>query len=429
MNILMMTNTYVPHVGGVARSVQRFANAFRRSGHAVLVIAPEFAGAPEHETDVIRVPAIQNFNGSDFSVVLPTPLLLSSEIDAFRPDLVHSHHPFLLGASALRIAGARGLPLVFTHHTLYERYTHYVPGDSPAMQRFVVDLSTSYANLSEQVFAPSETIAELLLSRGVTAPIGVVPTGLDVDAFACGDGAALRGRMGIPDDAFVVGHVGRLAPEKNIGFLARAIARFVRTAPDAHALIVGSGPSQSIIESAFEREDMRGRLHLAGQQSGRSLADAYAAMDIFGFASHTETQGMVLTEAMAAGVPVVALDAPGVREVVVDRVNGRLLPSEDQPAFIAALDWIAERSPEARSALRSEAKSTAAAFAIDRCADNALDLYQTCVKRGRSRPQEADAPWYRVLGSIKAEWELIKSVADATEAALDLEDEHPRMLP
>lgn len=429
MNILMMTNTYAPHVGGVARSVQRFADAFRRRGHRVLVIAPEFDNMPEHETDVIRVPAIQNFNGSDFSVVLPMPFYMSSEIEAFRPDLIHSHHPFLLGANAIRIAGSRGLPLVFTHHTLYERYTHYVPGDSPAMQRFVIDLSTSYANLCEQVFAPSETIADLLRSRGVTAPVGVVPTGLDVDAFACGDGLAMRDRLGIPRDAFVVGHVGRLAPEKNMDFLARAIARFTRVAPDVHALIVGSGPSQSIIEAAFDEEDIRSRLHLAGRQSGRALADAYAAMDVFGFASHTETQGMVLTEAMAAGVAVVALDAPGVREVVVDRVNGRLLPSEDQPAFIAALNWIAGLSPEAHNALRSEARSTAASFAIDRCADKALGLYQACVERGRSRPREADTPWQRVLGSIKAEWELIKSMAEATEAALDLEDERPRTRP
>ena len=102
MNILMMTNTYAPHVGGVARSVERFAMAFRRRGHRVLVIAPVFENMPAHETDVIRVPAIQRFNGSDFSVVLPMPLLLSSEIDAFRPELVHSHHPFLLGANAIR---------------------------------------------------------------------------------------------------------------------------------------------------------------------------------------------------------------------------------------------------------------------------------------------------------------------------------------
>ncbi len=423
MNILMLTNTYTPHVGGVARSIERFVTSFRARGHRVLVIAPEFEEMPENETDVVRVPAIQNFNGSDFSVALPIPLFLQTEIDAIRPDLVHSHHPFLLGGAAIRIASARSLPIVFTHHTLYERYTHYVPGDSPAMKRFVIDLSTSYANMCDQVIAPSETIADLVRSRGVVSPVDVVPTGLDIEAFAGGDGSGYRDRLGIPRDAIVVGHVGRLAPEKNIGFLARVIAGYVQTDPAAHVLIVGVGPSESVIQQAFDQPANQMRLHMAGQQMGRELADAYAAMDVFAFASHTETQGMVLTEAMAAGVPVVAIDAPGVREVVVDGCNGRLLPSEDGEAFVAALDSVTHCPDELRSRLQSGAKSTAANFTIDRCADMALDLYRRCIESDRATAPEDDTPWHRVLGSISAEWELIRGVADATEAALGLDDE------
>src|SRR5215210_410185 len=114
MRIVLMTNTYYPHVGGVARSVESFAKALRGRGHGVMVVAPEFPGMPEHETDVVRVPAIQRFNGSDFSVRLPLPGLLDEPLERFQPDLVHAHHPFLLGDSALRVASGRGLPLVFT---------------------------------------------------------------------------------------------------------------------------------------------------------------------------------------------------------------------------------------------------------------------------------------------------------------------------
>ena len=124
MNILMMTNTFTPHVGGVARSVEAFTAEYRRRGHRVLVVAPEFENMPEHETGVIRMPAIQHFNGSDFSVVLPTPGFLSSALEEFRPDIVHSHHPFLVGGTALRIARTHELPLVFTHHTMNEQNTH-----------------------------------------------------------------------------------------------------------------------------------------------------------------------------------------------------------------------------------------------------------------------------------------------------------------
>ncbi|HWR75953.1 MAG TPA: glycosyltransferase, partial [Thiobacillus sp.] len=178
MNILIFTNTFTPHVGGVARSVEAFTEEYRTRGHRVLVVAPEFPDMPQDEVDVVRIPAIQNFNASDFSVVLPIHPALSETIDAFRPDIVHSQHPFLLGMTAVRIARHRGLPLVFTHHTLYEQYTHYVPGDSPALKRFAIELATRYANLADQVFAPSESIRDLLQQRGVVTPIAVVPTGV-----------------------------------------------------------------------------------------------------------------------------------------------------------------------------------------------------------------------------------------------------------
>ena len=234
MNILMMTNTYLPHVGGVARSVDAFSQALRAEGHAVLVVAPSFQGAARREAGVVRVPAIQHFNGSDFSLRLPIPGLLSRALDRFEPDVVHSHHPFLLGDAALRVATRFGLPLVFTHHTMYERYTHYVPGDSPALRRFVMGLVREYANLCDAVIAPSESIARLLVERGVRAPIHAIPTGVEVGRFGRGDGAALRRRLGIAPGSFVVGHVGRLAHEKNLPFLAAAVAGLLRSDPDAH---------------------------------------------------------------------------------------------------------------------------------------------------------------------------------------------------
>ena len=147
MRILMMTNTFTPHVGGVARSVESFTASYRKLGHHVLVVAPEFDNMPSEETDVVRIPAIQNFNGSDFSVVLPIPSNLRSAVEAFEPEIVHSHHPFLIGSTALRLARQYSLPIVFTHHTMYEKYTHYVPGDSKTLKRFVINLSTRYANL------------------------------------------------------------------------------------------------------------------------------------------------------------------------------------------------------------------------------------------------------------------------------------------
>ncbi|MFW6387587.1 MAG: glycosyltransferase, partial [Thermodesulfobacteriota bacterium] len=198
MNILIFTNTFTPHVGGVARSVEAFTAEYRKRGHRVLVVAPEFPDMPQHEIDVVRINAIQHFNTSDFSVALPIHPHLSKAIDDFDPDIVHSQHPFLLGITAVRTARHRGLPLVFTHHTLYEQYTHYVPGNSPSMKRFVIELATRYANLCHQVFAPSESIRDLLLERGVTTRVTVVPTGVKVENFTSVEGTAFRKQLKIP---------------------------------------------------------------------------------------------------------------------------------------------------------------------------------------------------------------------------------------
>ncbi len=418
MNILIFTNTFTPHVGGVARSVEAFTEEYHKRGHRVLVVAPEFPDMPQGEVDVVRIPAIQKFNASDFSVVLPIHPALTEMIDAFRPDIVHSQHPFLLGMTAVRIARHRGLPLVFTHHTLYEQYTHYVPGDSPALKRFAIELATRYANLCDQVFAPSESIRDLLQQRGVTTPIAVVPTGVRLENFAHGDGPAFRRQMGIPQDAFVVGHLGRLAPEKNLEFLAQAVADFVGSHPNAQFLLIGTGPSENSLHDIFARAGLEARLHVAGILQHQALADALHAMDLFAFASTSETQGMVLTEAMAAGLPVVALDAPGAREVVRDRQNGRLLQEATPAAFSAALQWAAGLSPESMRDLKHTALNTAEAFSMPRSADKALTCYESLKLKSTATSGEDESGWEEAMTAIKTEWNILKSVAGAGDAAL-----------
>jgi 1,2-diacylglycerol 3-alpha-glucosyltransferase len=425
MNILLVTNTYIPHVGGVARSVASFVDAYRARGHRVMVIAPEFPDMPAHETEVVRVPAIQNFNASDFSVVLPIMPSLDVRIDDFAPDIVHSQHPFLLGTSALRIARRRGLPLVFTHHTLYERYTHYVPGDSAALRRFTVELATRYANLCDRVFAPSESIRDIVRERGVTVPVDVIPTGVRVQDFAHGDGLQFRRRMDVPEAAVVIGHLGRLAPEKNLAFLARAVARVASVDSRVHFLVVGTGPSEAEVRACFADSGLEKRLHVAGVCEGQDLADALHAMDLFAFASTSETQGMVLTEAMAAGLPVVGLDAPGVREVVADGRNGRLVRDEDEAAFAAALAATLGLPQAERRALSRGALATAEEFSMDRSAEQALACYTRLLEHQQEQEPPDEGAWAEFMTAIATEWDILKSMAGAGDAALG-GDQHER---
>ncbi|GAB4354489.1 MAG: glycosyltransferase family 4 protein [Methylohalobius crimeensis] len=418
MNIVMMTNTYLPHVGGVARSVASFTEEYRRQGHRVLVVAPEFSGSPGEETDVVRVPAIQNFNGSDFAAVLPVFSDLDDALEAFRPDLIHAHHPYLLGMTALREARTRDLPLVFTHHTRYEFYTHYVPMNSPALRRFVIELATRYANQCDLVFAPSESIAELLRQRGVKRPIEIVPTGIRIERFARGDRATLRKRLNIPEEDFVIGHVGRLAPEKNLGFLTEAVANFLTRHPRAHFLVAGRGPGEEEIRSRCRFRRLHDRFHCLGVLVEQELIDVYHAMDVFAFASQSETQGLVLAEAMAAGVPIVALDAPGSREVVRDRQNGRLVLHEDIAEFSAALEWIFFVPPPRRQQLIEMARETAEHFSLTRTADHALACYRQLTTPRQPQPKESMEGWNPLLRRIKIEWEIGRQMMEAAGTAL-----------
>ncbi|MBS0630296.1 MAG: glycosyltransferase [Verrucomicrobia bacterium] len=423
----MMTNTYLPHVGGVARSVSTFADEYRKRGHQVLVVAPTFEGTPpprRHERIVERVAAVQNFNGSDFSVRLPLAATLSSRLDAFETDVIHAHHPFLLGDTALRVGASRNVPVIFTHHTRYEDYTHYVPFDSPALKEIAINLSTQFANLCEGVIAPSESIARLIRQRGVVSPIAVVPTGIDLAAFAGGDGARARRRFRIPARAFVVGHTGRLAPEKNLGYLAKAVALFLQKTPEAVFLVIGGGPSEEKIRAVFAKHGVEHRLILAGKQTGAELHDAFAAMDVFAFASFSETQGMVLAEAMAAGVPVVALKANGVAEVVRDGVNGRLLPARTTaPKFAACLTEV-RAAPAVRRKFSRAARATAQEFSKEHCAELALNFYTEIRKATRKERELTEQSVWGTLGQrLAMEWELLSRKTQSIVTALRSEPE------
>lgn len=412
MNILMMTNTFTPHVGGVARSVEGYTDTFRRLGHKVLVAAPLFKGTPARECDVVRFPAVRDFNGSNFSVPVPKPLGLLSSLKAFRPEVVHAHHPFLLGGTALRVATARDLPLIFTHHTLYDQYTHYVPGDSQALKRFAIDLVTGYCNLCDAVIAPSRAVGRLLEERGVRSPIAVIPTGIRTDVFAGGDGRAFRRQRGIPERAFVVGHVGRLAPEKNLSFLTEAVARFLKGRDDACFLLVGAGPAGRDIRARLEEAGLAELVFATGVLEQPALAAAYRAMDVFAFASRTETQGMVICEAMAAGVPVVALQATGADELVVDERNGRLLRREDGLRYAAALQWVADLDLEARRNISEAAGRSARAFDMTGLARQTLDLYGALAGGAPARRREA-TPFASAARRMRGEWRLLYNIASA----------------
>ncbi len=425
MNILMMTNAYLPLVGGLERSIESFTKEYRKRGHRVVIVAPEYDESDKNEVDVVRVPALKHFYGSKFSVKLPYDGLFSDALGDFKPDIVHAHHPFLVGDTALRLAYALKIPLVFTHHSLYEENV----GDSETIKKFVTELATGYSNCCDYVIAPSESVAAMIKERGVKTQVAVIPTGLDLSQYR-GTSENFRIESKIPKDAFVVGYVGRLSPEKNLPFLARAVASFLKKEKDAVFLVVGSGPSEEDLLTSVKSIGVEDQLRLVGELKGDKLIRAFQAINVFAFSSKSETQGMVLDEAMAAGTPVVGVDAPGVRDIVRDKINGRLVPRENEEEFSEALSWVRMCSPEERAKLIAEAKKTAEEFSMRLCADKALRLYES-LQTGKGFERKSDEKeGFPFMQRAEAEWELLCNFTKATmEAAFGSGEESVRVVP
>jgi 1,2-diacylglycerol 3-alpha-glucosyltransferase len=418
MNIAMFANAYEPVIGGLERSIATFTEDFRASGHRVLIVTLTFPGAEDSDDSVFRLPAIKEVAGTEFSIKLPVPAGLKERLDAFTPDIIHSHHPFMVGDTALRVARRRGLPLVFTHHTLYERYAYRFSRESEGLKRIAAAIATEYANLCDLVVAPTNSIKQMVRGRGVHVPVEIIPTGIDVDQCQSGSGSDFRREHTIPREAFVLGYLGRVVDAKNMAFLTRAVIQILTEYPDTWFLIAGEGDAADGVRRQIREAGVADRVVMTGPLHGRAVADAYAAMDVFAFASKTETQGIVLVESLCAGVPVVALDAPGTRDILLDGKTGPVLDGDaSSEQFAAAIRHVKE-IPERLNSMRKEARRRAREFDRTTCAERLLDAYRRLCEFPPHPRIEETGFWLPIQEGVAAEWDLFKSKLAVAAAAV-----------
>jgi glycosyltransferase involved in cell wall biosynthesis len=409
--IAFFTNTYHPFVGGVARSVDLYRTYLKQAGHDVVVYAPEYDEETDDADDVRRLPAIRQFNQTDFS--LPLPVSFKPVVDLYREafDVIHVHHPFLLGEMGMRMARTYRLPLVFTYHTQYEQYTHNVPFDQDTSARTIIKHSKEFCDLCDLVIAPTSDVRAMLEERGVTSRIAVLPTGIEKAQYDKGDREEGRKLLGLESNASVLLHVGRLSKEKNLPYLLEASLHTLTRCPDARLVIVGDGDAREELEATVEKAgDVGGQVHFTGKLTGMDLINAYAAADLFVFASKSETQGMVLAEAMAAGNPVVALEGNGIRDVLRDNENGRMLPgntsAEDYGQAVA--DLLHDKNK--LEAWRKAALETAAQMDMPILTEKLLEEYRTL----KLMPNQALQQETMSFGLIRSYFETVWSdISDA----------------
>ncbi|MEN8174141.1 MAG: glycosyltransferase [Pseudomonadota bacterium] len=381
MHILFVSDVYFPRINGVSTSIQTFAHRFIAEGHRVTLIAPRYASELEDHFEILRIPSrYLPFDAEDRFMKASAIRRLKQKIAESRPDIVHIQTPFVAHYAGLNLARALDLPVVETYHTYFEEYLeNYLPFLPAPFLRFLARrFSVSQCNSVDRVIVPSRPMAEVLKDYGIQSEAQVIPTGIPLANFTGGDGDSFRQQHQLPADRPVLLFVGRVAFEKNIGFLFQVMLALRDRVPDALLLIAGEGPACKALARQAQRLGLEQQVRFIGYLSrDGDLADCYAAADAFVFASRTETQGLVLLEAMAAGTPVITTAVMGTADIMADG-RGGLVVKEDAQAFAGTVTGFLGDA-ELRQRLTREALAKAGDWSDAAMARRQLELYAELV--------------------------------------------------
>ncbi len=378
---LLISDVYFPRVNGVSTSIRSFRDDLAAAGvHSTLVVPEYPRQSVAAEPGIMRVPsAAVPRDPEDRRMRRGALHAALARLDAEHFDLVHVQTPFLAHYAGVRLARRRGIPVVATYHTLFEEYLHhYVPLLPRGIGRGLARAFTrSQCRQLDAIVSPSEPMRALLADYGVRTPVQVIPTGLPADRFAPGDGARFRAAQRIPTGRPLLLYVGRVAHEKNIDFLVHAYSELRAARPDALLVIAGEGPARPHLTELVRGLGIERDVAFVGYlERAQALRDCYAAADAFVFASRTETQGLVLLEAMAQGRPVVSTAHLGTASVLQSGCGAAVVP-EDRTAFARAiLDFIEDpvRAARAGAAARRYAEGWSSAVMAQRLAAFYRDL-------------------------------------------------------
>lgn len=390
MRILMISDVYFPRINGVSTSIESFRSALAARDVSITLVAPHYPPPGDDAPDVIRVPSRRvPFDPEDRLMRRGDLRQTLDSLAASSFDLVHIQTPFAAHYAGLRYARAHHLPCIATYHTHFEEYLHnYLPAlPKGGLRWFARTLARRQCNELDAVVVPSSAMQDTLVDYGVTTPLHRVPTGIPVEHFgtACRPASAeFRQRFAIPDAAPLALFVGRAAHEKNIGFLLDALPHALARTPELILVVAGEGPALPALQRQAERLGLTAQVRFVGYlDRSKELPACYAAADVFVFASRTETQGLVLLEAMAAGVPVLAFAALGTREIVEPR-RGALPAPQEASAFGAALaELIAD--PQRRQAMSAAGRAFAHEWTTEACAERLDRAYRAIIERHAAR--------------------------------------------
>ncbi len=392
MRILMISDVYFPRVNGVSTSINTFVTEFRKAGHAVTLIAPDYDAqtktSVELDNDIIRIPSRKVlFDPEDRLMNREHIRKLLPGLAHQQFDIIHIQTPFVAHYLGTWLARKLGIPCIETYHTFFEEYLfHYLPLAPRFLMRALArHFTVRQCNEVDRVIVPSTAMRDVLLGYGVKTPQSVLPTGIPLHNFGNGDRQRFRRKYTIDENRPVIATVGRVAFEKNLDFLLDVLACIQTRVPDILLIIAGEGPMVPHLKKRVKKMALEANVLFVGYlDRATELHDCYRSTDVFVFASRTETQGLVLLEAMAEGVPVVSTAVMGTKDVLQDgqgcliarehcgEFAGKVVELLDDPAHRATLavaarhyvqQWTAELFAEKLATLYQKLASGTAAVA------------------------------------------------------------------
>jgi len=392
MKIGIFTDSYKPYTSGVVTSINTFKEELGRLGHDVYIFAPNYPNYEEEERHVYRYYSLPAPTNPDYTLAIPVYPGMRNLLSRLELDIIHVHSPFTMGRVGLHYAKRYGLPLLFTYHTLYDEYVHYVPVAQDLARDVTIKYSSHFCNQCNHIIAPSAEVANRLRYYRVKTPVTIIPTGVPLQRFEKGDKDWLRKHYEIPSENRILLFVGRLTKEKNLEFLIEAFARVKGKNPKTTLVLTAQGP----LESELKRLALSLGLSLekdvifTGALPFDTLVNVYFSADLFVFSSVTETQGLVLIEAMAAGLPVVAVRANGVNDMVDNDINGKLT-SLNLDEFSGAVGEILG-NPVLYERYRENALVKADKLSAANMARKLENVYQVSLIRNKRRPKRLREP-------------------------------------
>lgn len=375
MNVGIFTNSYKPLISGVVNAIDHIKNGLEAKNHKVYIFAPAYRGYRDQNGNIFRFRSLNLLSDVDFPLAIPYSRRLKRFITPISLQLIHTQHPFLLGISGAKLAKRLNIPLVYTFHTQYEQYAHYVPLriNANLIRKITRKLIGDYANRCHCIITPSASICDLLKSYKIKTRIEVIPNAVDLTSFSSLKSKTAEKQKN--DSAKLLLYVGRIAKEKNLTFMLDAFRKIADIFPLINLMFVGGGPWEKEFQDEIQKRGLLNRVSLTGFVPYNEIPEYMAKSDLLLMTSTSEVKPLALLEGMASGLPIVAVDAPGANDTITSGHDGLLTPNSVE-SYTQILAGIIKDN-DLRQKLSLRAQETAKQYSVENITDKLLNVYRS----------------------------------------------------